>query len=156
MSYIKNAELYLENYTKLLKSIKNAEYMMQRLQWKSRQYDLRAACSDGSGRRGNFISATEKEFDEYLTWREIRAANEEAVRHIEEALASLGQEPMGGMEEKLLRLWYIEKMPKEDIAAELGYETRKSVYELRKKVLTKFTVLLFGILALREINGDKE
>jgi hypothetical protein len=48
----------------------------------------------------------------------------------------------------ILLMWYVEKIPKEDIANNIGYSHRQSVYEIKNKAIKKFTVALFGIVAL--------
>jgi hypothetical protein len=42
----------------------------------------------------------------------------------------------------------VEKKAKEDIAEEIGYSHRQSVYENRNKAIRKFAGALFGIVAL--------
>lgn len=44
-----------------------------------------------------------------------------------------------------------QKVPKEEIAGEIGYETRKSVYEIRAKALRKFAVRLFGLAVVKVV-----
>lgn len=51
----------------------------------------------------------------------------------------------------LLRAWYIEKRPKEEIAATLGYAARGSIYNLRNEAVSRFAVLYFGAGALPSI-----
>ncbi|MBP2658727.1 MAG: hypothetical protein H6Q69_1759 [Firmicutes bacterium] len=51
----------------------------------------------------------------------------------------------------LLYMWYVEKKVKEEIAEQLGYSHKQSVYEIRNKAIIKFAVALFGIVALEAI-----
>lgn len=45
---------------------------------------------------------------------------------------------------ELLRLWYIERKSKEEIAAQVNYASRTSIYDLRNKAVAGFAVLYFG------------
>lgn len=45
---------------------------------------------------------------------------------------------------ELLRLWYIERESKEEIAAQVSYASRTSIYDLRNKAVAGFAVLYFG------------
>lgn len=45
---------------------------------------------------------------------------------------------------ELLRLWYIERKSKDDIAAEANYASRTSIYDLRNKAVAGFALLYFG------------
>ena len=45
---------------------------------------------------------------------------------------------------ELLRLWYIERKSKEEIAEQVNYASRTSIYDLRNKAVAGFAVLYFG------------
>lgn len=45
---------------------------------------------------------------------------------------------------ELLRLWYIERKSKEEIAEQANYASRTSIYDLRNKAVAGFAVLYFG------------
>lgn len=45
---------------------------------------------------------------------------------------------------ELLRLWYIERKSKEEIAEQVNYSSRTSIYDLRNKAVAGFAVLYFG------------
>lgn len=45
---------------------------------------------------------------------------------------------------ELLRLWYIERESKEEIAEQVNYASRTSIYDLRNKAVVGFAVLYFG------------
>lgn len=122
MDYIKEAEAYLKYYANLKKSVTHAKYMM--------------------GRLANQVYITEKggyRCGDLCMWQEICRQNEAEICHIEEMLCGLTEK-----ERQVLELYYIEKMRVADIAAELDYEGRKSVYNLKSKALKNFAVNLFG------------
>lgn len=74
--------------------------------------------------------------------REI-ATTRETVEEIDRVLAQLDK-----ADATLLRAWYIEGRPKEEIAASLAYSSRASVYDLRNKAVSAFALLYFGAGAL--------
>lgn len=52
---------------------------------------------------------------------------------------------------KLLRLWYIEGMSKEEIGEIVVYSSSSSIYDLRNKAVAQFALLYFGAGALASI-----
>lgn len=49
---------------------------------------------------------------------------------------------------QVLRMWYVDKLPKEDIAEALGYETRRTIYLIRDQAIRVFAVRVLGLGAL--------
>lgn len=72
------------------------------------------------------------------TMREIRAT-EEKIEEIDCVLGQLDKE-----DAEILRLWYIERKSKEEIAERVSYSSRTSVYDLRNKAVANFALLYFG------------
>lgn len=52
---------------------------------------------------------------------------------------------------QVLRKWYLERIPKENIAEQIGYSSRSSIYSLEGKAIRVFAIRLFGIDALKVI-----
>lgn len=73
-------------------------------------------------------------------------ATKEAIREIDRVIRQLTK-----AERDMIRLWYIERKPKDEIAAELHYSSSKSVYELRNRAVAEFAVRYFGAGALSSI-----
>lgn len=74
--------------------------------------------------------------------REIEQTKE-TIAHIDHVLGQL--EPSDAA---LLRAWYVDGKPKEEIAADLAYSSKTSVYDLRNKAVSSFAILYFGAGAL--------
>lgn len=70
--------------------------------------------------------------------REIRRTQEK-IEEIDGVLRQLDPQ-----DAELLRLWYIERRSKDDIAAQINYASRTSIYDLRNKAVACFALLYFG------------
>ncbi|MBE6069732.1 MAG: hypothetical protein E7211_18880 [Clostridium lundense] len=58
---------------------------------------------------------------------------------------------LGQLEEadaRLLRLWYIERKSKDEIAEAIAYNSNAAIYDLRNKAVAQFALLYFGAGAL--------
>lgn len=77
--------------------------------------------------------------------REIKITKE-TIEEIDRVLSQL--EPADAA---LLRSWYIERKPKDEIAEELEYSSKTSVYDLRNKAVSSFAILYYGAGSLASI-----
>lgn len=77
--------------------------------------------------------------------REI-VATRSTIAEIDRVLAQLDD-----ADAELLRAWYIEHKSKEQIADELSYSSKTSIYDLRNKAVAAFAVLYYGAGALASI-----
>lgn len=82
-------------------------------------------------------------------WQEMKTKTADEIAKVDEVLDSISQEPGCGRYKDILFMWYVEKLDKEDIAQKLGYSSRQSVYDLRNRAIKKFSIALFGIVALK-------
>ena len=78
-----------------------------------------------------------------------RKETKEKLKEIDSLLECLEEENGCELFGQVLRKWYIEKIPKEDIAREIGYSSRQSIYTLKGKAIRKFAVRLFGLKSLK-------
>ena len=74
--------------------------------------------------------------------REINTTKE-TIQEIDRVLEQLSPD-----DASLLRAWYVEREPKEEIAERLAYSSRTSVYDLRNKAVSSFAILYFGAGAI--------
>lgn len=51
----------------------------------------------------------------------------------------------------LLRAWYIGGKSKDEIAADLAYSSKTSIYDLRNKAVSEFAILYYGAGALASV-----
>jgi hypothetical protein len=84
-------------------------------------------------------------------WQEMKARTLVEIEKVDRVLDSISQDQGCERYKEILFMWYVEKKAKEDIAEEVGYSHRKSVYEIKNKAIKKFAVALFGIIALMAI-----
>ena len=73
-------------------------------------------------------------------------ATRSTIAEIDRVLAQLDD-----ADAELLRAWYIEHKSKEQIADELSYSSKTSIYDLRNKAVAAFAVLYYGAGALASI-----
>lgn len=77
--------------------------------------------------------------------REI-VATRSTIAEIDRVLAQLDD-----ADAELLRAWYIEYKSKEQIADELSYSSKTSIYDLRNKAVAAFAILYYGAGALASV-----
>lgn len=77
--------------------------------------------------------------------REIKRT-EEAIGEIDRVIGQLEPE-----EREIIRLWYIERKSKEEIAGAVSYASTRSVYDLRNTAVARFALLYFGAAALPSV-----
>lgn len=88
---------------------------------------------------------------ELKAYIEMRHTTEQAMVEIDGLLNHISKDKGCEMHGRVLRLWYIEGLPKEKILCELNYSSLTSIYELKNEAIRKFTVNLFGYEALKAI-----
>jgi len=151
VNYVKEAEKYLYYYTELYRSMGHMRMERTRLIAKSCPSRDLVAKFDLTGVRASAHDEAINDLYKIKVLTENIAETEKALAEVEKILEEISQDPGCELYGEVLRKWYIEKVPKEEIALEIGYQTRKSVYEIRAKALRKFAVRLFGLGALRVV-----
>lgn len=74
--------------------------------------------------------------------REIYTTRQ-TINEIDEALAQLERD-----DERVLRLWYIERASKEEIAETVKYSSTTSIYDIRNRAVGAFALLYYGAGAI--------
>ena len=87
---------------------------------------------------------------EYQQLVESRERTREEIQEIDAVLNEISVEEDCKHFGPILRMWYIERRPKEDIACEIGYSVR-AIYDIRAEAIRKFAVRILGIKALNAI-----
>lgn len=152
MNYIKEAENYLHYYRELQKSIKTMKRELSRLFEQQEPKTVKATQYDITGIPGmmqqdeayNVLFKIQKITDSIRT-------TEKAIKEIDIILDDISIDEGCELYGLVLRMWYINKIPKEEIAEEVSYSSRQSVYDIRNKAIRKFAVRLFGLEALKMI-----
>jgi len=79
---------------------------------------------------------------------DTREETREELSRIDRTLEAISKAPGCEHYGPVLRSWYIDRTPKQDIAKEIGYSSRQSIYDIKNAALRQFAVELFGVKAL--------
>ena len=77
--------------------------------------------------------------------REIQRT-EEVIADVDRVVSQLEPD-----EREIVRLWYIERRSKDEIAEAVNYASTTSVYDMRNKAVAHFAVLYYGAGALASV-----
>lgn len=149
MDYIREAEKRLWHYRDLKRSLEWQEKEIARLKWEGAPRDIKAMNYDG-------MPKCRQQDDAYNTlfklqmYIDMKQSTEEEIKKIDDILDGIDDNGCDGYK-KILMLWYIEGWTKEEIAEELNYSSRKSIYTLRNEAIRKFSIRLFGLETLKAI-----
>lgn len=153
MDYKKEAERYLHNYRDLKQSLQHINYQIKNIQWETAPQPIHAVEIDRSGIRAGKTINTMDQFYRLMRWEENRKRTEKSIKQIEEILKKISQERGCEDYEKILTMWYVEKVDKQKICSRLKYSIRH-IYRLRDNALKKFATNLFGVDAMQNIKRD--
>ena len=148
MDCIREAENRLWYYRDLLRSVDYAKEQIGILMGKGAPKYITAVSMDPAGCRASKAHDTLSIMYQLQRWTEIRDKTQAELEKIDVILVEISSEPGCERYSDILNMWYVEKMAKEDIAEDLGYSSRRSVYELRNKAIRKFAIRMFGLEAL--------
>jgi len=151
MNYIQEAENLLLHYNDLYKSLGNIEKQINQLVDLSRPKELSAITLNMTGVNVGKIDDTFNMLYKLQNLRECREKTIVEFDKINEVLEDISSEKGCDLHGKVLKMWYVDKLPKDDIAEMIGYSTKRSVYDIRDKAIRKFAVVMFGIKALETL-----
>jgi hypothetical protein len=147
MDYIREAEKYLENYKRLMRSIENLDFEIGKLNI-SRISNSVTQHFEPTGIYGSRNDADAEV--QLLKWAQLNAMKKETqeeLNNIDYNLKFISLDPGCQFYGKILRLWYIEKTDVTVIADEIGYH-RTKIYGIKRDAIKKLAVQLFGKRAL--------
>jgi len=150
MNYIREAENVLWYYRDLKRSIDNLDRQISRLVAKNGPSVLSAVAADETGIRAGKHDDAMNTMLTLQKLTESRQKTEQELKKIDCILAKIEQDPQCQNFGLVLKLWYIDRVPKEDIGEKLGY-ARRSVYDIRFKAIRKFAVMYLGFNALEAL-----
>lgn len=151
MDCIREAENRLWYYRDLLRSVDYAREQIGTLMSIGAPRDTSAVQLDPVGIRASKPHDTLNIMYQLQRWTEIRDKTLAEIEKIDLVLDDISKEPGCERFGDILKMWYVEKMNKDDIANDLGYNQRRSVYELRNRAIKKFAIRIFGLEALQAI-----
>jgi len=151
MNYIREAENYLYHYRDMKKSLDRLEKQISELVAKAGPKDLKAIALDATGIRNTQQDEAINILYQLQVLIENKKRTEEKLKEIDKILDSISKDEGCELYGKVLRKWYIEQMPKEEIAEQIGYSSRTSIYTIRARAIRKLAVQLFGIGAVEDL-----
>lgn len=126
----------------MLKEYPTLKLAKQNLEEREREMSRTALQVGGAPRYGK--QKIKNEFE--LEWANIKrqlAYTEATIHSIERCLSQLDNE-----ECRIIRLWYIDRVPKESILHDMYIESLSSLYALKGRAIESFTLRYFGAAAL--------
>ena len=151
MNYIREAENVLIHYKDLYQSIENMDKQICQLTLKGCPKYIAAIVHDEIGIKSGKHDEVINTLFEIQTLNENKLKTQEELNKVNAILDGLSKEQGCGLYKVVLWKWYIERIPKEDIAEQIGYSSRQSIYSIRNAAIRKFAIRIFGIEALRAV-----
>ncbi len=150
MNYIREAEEQLKSYKALIFSVENLKKHIQHLDRLRGPKEIKAAQFEVTGIKG---SSKEDDLLDSLYKLSVYQDNlKETIYKIElidNILEQLAEIPYcEDFYPDLLRKFYIDKLPVNQIADKLGYSHHRSIYEHKEKAIKHFAILLHGLPAV--------
>ena len=146
MNYYKSAEQVLSSVSILERSLMNLEKRKQRLIDGGLPADVGTISYDKPFTNSKFISDT---LNELLSVSECQKCIAATKSEIDEIYSVIDQMP--DEYQKIVRMWYIQKIPKEKIMDEMYIGSLATVYNLRNRAVAEFALLYYGSPALNSI-----
>lgn len=151
MNYIKEAEQRLKYYGDLYKSIEHMNREISRLIYQAGPKSNSKSIVDITKIPDSAKDETYNILFKIQTLVNSKTKTEKELEKIDSVLRDISQDEGCEYYGEVLRKWYIERVPKEYIAHDIGYSSRRSIYTVRAKAIRKFAVRLFGLNALKII-----
>ena len=146
MNYFKAAEQVLAAAPTMVRARENLERRKARLAGKDCPRDIGALDYDKPFVDSHAANDALSDLLDYATVCRQLADTEAALQLIDDILDQLEPEKA-----TLLRLWYMDRLPKERIMERLYISSPKAVYSLRNRAVAEFALLWFGADALHSI-----
>ena len=143
INYVKEAERLLNARRNMERSVENLERRLSQLIKRGGPGNVSAIDLSKPFTSSTYTADTIGNcLDIVMTQKAIRETQED-IENIDIAIKQLDKR-----DSTLLRMWYIDGATKEEIAAELSYSSRSSVYDIKKSAVSAFALLYYGTPAL--------
>lgn len=147
MDYIREAEKRLWHYKDLKRSLEWQEREIGKLKWEGYPSGASGISYDGMPKGMNKDEAVNIAF-KIKMYMDMVESTESELNEIDKVLEGISQDKGCELYGQVLKMWYIEGVPKDEIADRLHYSSRTSIYEIKNEAIRKFAVVLFGLDAL--------
>jgi hypothetical protein len=150
MDYVREAEKVLYHYRDLKFALENLSHQIAKVIGQSAPARAKGEMEITGIKYGYRDDAYNSLFKlQVLTENKEKTAAE--IEKIDKLLDALEKESDCEYYAQVLREWYIEKTPKEEIAGLINYSpnSRQSIYNIKDKAIRKFAVMYFGLGALK-------
>ena len=134
MNYFKAAEQLLAALPELERAVENLKHREDRIDYAKPFAD---------------VTSINDTLSEMLALTEVQRNRHKTESQIAEIKRILAQ--MEAEHQALIRMWYVERMPKESIMQSMCIESLKTVYNLRNRAVAQFALLYFGAPALDSV-----
>lgn len=148
MNYIEEAENYLRHYYDLHRSLQNMRRERGKLIGRSAPKGYSE--KDYTQPRPSNMSGQDDAYDVLFKIKTLTDNIQKTEGYLEEVniiLDEISVEPGCELFGDILRKWYIEKLPREEIAQESQY-CERNIYKIKDKAIRKFAVNIFGLDAV--------
>jgi hypothetical protein len=145
MEYIQRAEKKLRHYKDLVKSVNIMDREIIRLVGEAGPKTISAMVYDVTGVRGGHYDETINIITEIQFLQEKKEKTIKQLMEIDAIIEGINEDPGNDYYAVVLRRWYIESVPKEKIMREIGYNSLKSVYEIKNRAIRVLAIRLFGV-----------
>ncbi|MHC1718497.1 MAG: hypothetical protein AB9883_07570 [Acidaminococcaceae bacterium] len=156
-NYVDKAINELENYKTLRAAAHNIESEINRLKKKLKKTGAGSGSlvSNYTGEHGSTTFYNFEDVANEILAKDYELNNTlEKIQDIETALERLGTEVCMPDYQRVLILWHVEELSKEEICRAMNYESRQSIYNLYNRAIKKFAIILFGSAVLDNYNNE--
>jgi hypothetical protein len=150
VNYIQEAEKRLKHYRDLERSVEQMDKDIARIVSKASPSELNAVAMDLTGVRGSSDDDAYNILFELQTLTISKRKTEEELNNIADILKDISKEKECCMFGKVLYMWYVKRIPKEEISKETQYSIRQ-LYRIKDDAIRRFAVRVLGIKALEAI-----
>jgi len=153
MNYIKEAENILWYYNDLYRSIENMNREIAKIVSRQSPSSLNAISLEPTGVHGSG-DADDNTYNlmfKIKTLTDNREATLTELSKVDQMLDDISKDAGCELYGRVLQEWYIYRTPKEEIASNIGYSHKSTIYRLKDRAIKKFAVRHFGLDAVKAI-----
>ena len=151
MDCVGEANKILRHYNDLQQAEENLNKRISRLVAQAGPRDLTAVDIEDAIKAAGAKDTTLNIIFELKQLTDARDRTRAELDRIDSILAAMVEEKDCLFYTPVLRAWYIDLVPKDQIARTIGYSSKRSIYTIKNQALRKFACKMFGIKALEAL-----